>query len=150
MHESEVAMERPIRFCAVLVLALASHPLMAHHGIGGAYEVCKTVTLDGVLTGLEWRSPHVILHMNVKEQDGKVLAWSVETPAPNVLNRQGLNDFFVRTGDHIIAHVFVARDGSRDAATQDLILPGGRTVSATMGTSGLREAKAQCPEQAPR
>ena len=141
-----------IRFSAVVVVVLpiASLPLMAHHGIGAAYDVCKTVTLDGVLTRLEWRSPHVVLHLNVKGKDGNILAWNIETPAPNVLNRQGLNDFFTKTGDHITAHVFVAKDGSRGAVTQDLILPDGRTVSAIMGASGLREAKALCSNQSPR
>jgi hypothetical protein len=139
-------------FSAVIVgmLAIASLPLMAHHGISAAYDVCRTVTLDGVLTRLDWRSPHVILHLNVKTKDGQTLAWSVATPAPDVLNRQGLNDFFTKTGDHIIAHVFVAKNGSRDAITQDLILPDGRTVSAIMGTSGLREAQALCVTQSPR
>lgn len=142
-----------LTFSAVViaVLTITSLPLTAHHGISTAYDVCKTVTLDGVVTGLEWRNPHVVLHINVKGEDGNTLAWSVETPAPNVLNRQGLNDFFTKTGDHITAHVFVAKDGSRDAVTQDLILPDGRTVSAIMGgASGLREAKAQCSSQSPR
>jgi hypothetical protein len=141
-----------LTFSAVViaVLTITSLPLTAHHGIGTAYDVCKTVTLDGVVTGLAWRNPHVVLHINVKGEDGNTLAWSVETPAPNVLNRQGLNDFFTKTGDHITAHVFVAKDGSRDAVTQDLILPDGRTVSAIMGASGLREAKAQCSSQSSR
>jgi hypothetical protein len=131
------------------MLAIASPPLIAHHGIGATYDVCRTVTLDGVLTRLDWRSPHVVLHINVRAKDGQTLGWNVATPAPNVLNRQGLNDFFTKTGDHIIAHVFVAKDGSRDAVTQDLILPDGRTVSAIMGTSGLREAQALCANQSP-
>jgi hypothetical protein len=53
LHESEVAMVGRIGVSAVVgVLAIASLPLMAHHGIGTAYDVCKTVTLDGVLTRL--------------------------------------------------------------------------------------------------
>jgi hypothetical protein len=141
-----------VRFSAVVivVLATASLPLMAHHGIGAAYDVCKTVTLDGVLTRLEWRSPHVVLHLNVTGKDGNTLTWSVLTPAPNVLNRQGLNDFFTKVGDHIIARVFVAKDGSRDAVTQDLVLPDGRTVSAMMGTNGLSVSTAPCSNQSPR
>jgi hypothetical protein len=148
-REGEVTMIGRIRFYAavVVVLAIASIPLMAHHGISAAYDVCKTVTLDGVLTRLEWRNPHVVLRLSVLGKDGKTLMWNIETPAPNVLNREGLNDFFTKTGDHIIAHVFVAKDGSRDAVTQELILPDGRTISAIMGASGLRGAKALCPSQ---
>jgi Family of unknown function (DUF6152) len=142
---------RPPSLSAVViaVFATTSLPLIAHHGIGTAYDVCRTVTLDGVLTALEWRNPHVVLHINVKGEDGNTLAWSVATPAPNVLNRQGLNDFFARTGDHITAHVFVAKDGSRDAVTRDLILPSGRTISVSMGTGGLGDAQATCSGQSP-
>ena len=133
----------------IVALAIASLPLMAHHNIGAAYDVCKTVTLDGVLRGLEWRSPHVVLHLNVKGKDGDTQGWNVAIPAPGVLNQQGLNDFFTKTGDHITAHVFVAKNGSREAVTEDLILPDGRKVSAFMGTSELREAKSLCSAQSP-
>jgi Family of unknown function (DUF6152) len=132
-------------FSAVVVAAAIASPppLLAHHDVAAAYDVCRTVTLDGVVTKLEWRYPHVVLHLNVTGKDGKTLSWAVATPAPDVLNREGLNDFFTKTGDHVTAHVFVARDGSRDAMTQDLILPNDRTVRATMGASA-RDAQARC------
>lgn len=135
-----------ITFSTVVVVLVSGvlPPLAAHHDVVADYDVCKTVTLDGVVTELEWRHPHVVLHLNVTGKDGKTLAWTVATPAPNVLNRQGLNDFFTKTGDHVTAHVFVARDGSRDAVTHDLNLPNGRTVQATMGASVLRDAQARC------
>jgi len=134
----------------VVVLAIGSlPPLLAHHDVAADYDVCQTVALDGVVTELEWRHPHVVLHLNVTGKDGKTLAWTIATPAPNVFNRQALNDFFTKTGDHVIAHVFVAKDGSRDAVTQDLILPNGRTVHAIMGTSLLRAAQARCSKRLP-
>jgi Family of unknown function (DUF6152) len=141
-----------IRFSAAVVgltMGLLT-PLLAHHDVGVAYDVCRTVTLDGVVTGLEWRHPHVVLHLNVIGKDRKTLAWAVLTPAPNALNRQGLNDFFTKTGDHVTAHVFVAKDGSHEAITQDLILPDGRTISAVMSVSSLREAQARCPSHSPQ
>ena len=66
-------MARRPSFSAVVVavLTMTSLPLTAHHGIGAAYGVCRTVTLDGVLTGLEWRNPHVALHLNV---DGRTVS----------------------------------------------------------------------------
>jgi len=135
----------------IVTVAIASlTPLLAHHDVGVAYDVCRTVTLDGVITGLEWRYPHVVLHLNVVGKDRRPLAWAVATPAPNVLNREGLNDFFTKTGDHITAHVFVAKDGSRDAVTQDLILPDGRVVSASMASSSVREAQARCSNHSPQ
>jgi hypothetical protein len=135
---------------AVIVVAVAIAsltPLFAHHDVGATYDVCRIVTLDGVITGLEWRYPHVVLHLNVIGKDRRPLAWVVATPAPSVLNREGLNDFFTRTGEHVIAHVFVAKDGSRDAVTRDLILADGRTVTATITSNSLREAQARCSDR---
>jgi hypothetical protein len=130
----------------IVAVALASlTPLLAHHDVAAAYDICRPVTLDGVITGLEWRYPHVVLHLNVVGKDRKPLAWAVATPAPNVLNREGLNDFFTKAGDHVTAHVFVAKDGSRDAMTQELILPDGRTVSAA--STSLRDAQARCADR---
>jgi len=134
----------------VLLLAVCSLPaLLAHHNVAVDYDVCKTVTLDGIVTELEWRHPHVVLHLNVTGKDGKTLAWTVATPAPSVLNREGLNNFFTKTGDHVTAHVFAAKDGSKDAVTKDLILPNGRTVSALMGANALRDAQARCSKRLP-
>jgi hypothetical protein len=132
-------------FAVVVALTIALlTPLQAHHDIAAAYDVCRTVALDGVVTGLEWRSPHVVLHLNVIGTDRKTLAWNVATPAPNVLSREGLKDFFTKTGDRVTAHVFVAKNGSRDAFAQDLVLPDGRTVSANMASASLQEAQARC------
>jgi hypothetical protein len=136
-------------YAVVIAVAIASlTPLRAHHDVVADYDVCRIVTLDGVITGLDWRYPHVVLHLSVVGTDRRPLTWALATPAPNVLNREGLNDFFTRTGDHVTAHVFVAKDGSRDAVTQDLILPGGRTVSAIMASRSLREAQARCADHA--
>jgi hypothetical protein len=101
-----------------------------------------------VLIGLEWKFPHVILHVDVKGTDGTVVNWNVETLAPSGLVRKGLDSAFMKAGDPVSAHVFVAKDGARSAVTYDMTLPDGRTIDAVMGASGLSCSISQ-PASAP-
>ena len=36
-----------------------------------------------------WVNPHAWLHIDVKDEDGKTVAWMIETAAPNALLRRG-------------------------------------------------------------
>lgn len=140
VQEVGLGMARAGSSAVIVVMAIASlTPLLAHHNVGADYDVCRTVTFDGVITGLDWRYPHVVLHLNVVGKDRRALARAVSTLAPSVLNREGLNDFFTKTGD-LLPVMSLWRRTEPDAVTQNLILPGGRTVTTNMAPSGLREA----------
>ena len=56
-------------------------PLAAHHSFGAEYDVQKPITLTGVLTKVEWTSPHTHLYLDVKDdlfKGAKALYMNVE------------------------------------------------------------------------
>ena len=56
---------------AALVLAAAS--VSAHHSFAAEYDQNKPVTLKGKLTRVELTNPHGWIHMNVTDENAKVV-----------------------------------------------------------------------------
>jgi len=96
---------------ALGALLAVSLPVIAHHG-NASYEN-KKLTLKGTVTEWRWINPHVLLKIDVKGDDGKVVNWTCELVAPsNMINFGFAADSF-RTGDQVTAIVTqVAKSGA--------------------------------------
>lgn len=116
------------RLAAVLVLSLFAVPLLAHHTVAGIYDPDKRTTLSGVINDVQWKQPHVIVHMNVKGDTGQRVVWEVETQAPIVMQSHGLRAEMLRPGTNISSTVCLARDGSHRGYAQNIVVPDGGTI----------------------
>jgi hypothetical protein len=72
--------------------------------------------------------------VDVKNADGTVEEWMIETGTPNTLIRRGLTKESLPKGTEIIVDGYQSKDGSRRANGRDLTLPDGRTLF--LGSSG--------------
>lgn len=73
----------------VLLVVLAAAPVLAHHG-GAEYDA-KTIELSGTVKEFQFTNPHSWIQVDVKDQSGKVVEWSLEWGSPNTLTRQGVH-----------------------------------------------------------
>jgi hypothetical protein len=73
----------------LVTLVLMSGTIAAHHGRGATYDMTKQVTLKGVVSEVAWRNPHVVVDMDVKDQDGSVVNWAFENSSVSTLASQG-------------------------------------------------------------
>lgn len=69
---------------------LAAVPAGAHHSANAEFDTQKELTITGVLTKLENVNPHSWWYLNVKEPDGKVTTWRLESNSPAGLIRLGV------------------------------------------------------------
>ncbi len=99
--------------------------LSAHHTVVHFFDTSKLVTLQGTLTRVEWREPHVILRLETRRNGGSTTGWSVETQDPRGLALAGLSRDSFRVGEAFSATVCVAKDGTRWAVTHEIARPGG-------------------------
>jgi hypothetical protein len=95
-------------------------PTAAHHAIAGKFDDTQPVTLEGIVTKVDWRNPHVHVFMNV-EGGGGPENWAVELESPFELERSGWRANSVRAGDAIRVEGFTARDGSRQAWSTSML-----------------------------
>ena len=70
-------------------LLLAGARLMAHHEILAKFDDNKPVTLNGIVTLVDWRNPHVHVFMNVAEA-ARPINWAIELEGPIDLEQQRL------------------------------------------------------------
>ena len=63
---------------AGLGLAASGILLQAHHSTAN-YDVTRAVAIKGIVTSVDWRNPHVRIHVDVTDADGRIVNWDVET-----------------------------------------------------------------------
>jgi uncharacterized protein DUF6152 len=116
---------------AISALALAAYvmPMLAHHSVELEYDVSKIVTIQGVVTKIEWTNPHARVFVDAKNADGTVSNWEMELPAPNALKLRNVGFDFVKLGDQVTVDFWAAKNGSRLANALTLTVPDGRVVS---------------------
>ena len=111
---------------AVLVLAvgllLTAMPVLAHHWFKGQYDENQPVTLNGTVTKVIWKNPHVLLSIDVKERSGEVTKWELELASPNGLMSQGWKLDSFKRGDRVIVNGHRAKDGSNLASATKVTL----------------------------
>lgn len=105
-------------------------PLAAHHSFAAEFDDKQPVKLDGTVVKFDFMNPHSWIYLEVKNPDGTMVRWSVETGSTNALFRRGWRKESLRAGDHITVDAFRAKDGSNTANASTVKLPDGRQISA--------------------
>jgi Family of unknown function (DUF6152) len=111
-----------------LLLFAAGLPASAHHAFSSEFDTSKPVTLEGVVTRIDWVNPHIFFYVEVTGPDGAVVNWKCETRGPNGLARQGWTRDSLKTGDKVIVHGFLARDASHMVDGRKVTLADGRKI----------------------
>lgn len=120
-------------FAAGLLLVAAA-PVWAHHAFAAEFDSEKPIKLKGTVTKMEWINPHAWIHMDVKDDTGKVTNWMIECGAPNVLFRRGVTKNSVTPGMEIVVDGYRAKNGSNKANGMDVTFTDGKKLF--LGTPG--------------
>lgn len=121
-----------------VLLTVAGHAL-AHHAFAAEYDAKKRVTLQGVVTKMEWVNPHTWLHVDVKNPEGKVEEWLVEGGPPNALFRRGLQKTALMPGTPVTIEGAKARDGTNRINGSYVRLDGKKLFMGSSGTGNPDE-----------
>jgi Family of unknown function (DUF6152) len=99
-------------FLIAFALILAVAPLAAHHGTAASYDQTRWLTLKGVVTEFIWRNPHCALFVDVKDESGKVVKYSIEMFSPSLMVGRGYTKNVFKRGDEVTIDVHPSRAGT--------------------------------------
>ncbi len=121
-------MKKLLTLFVLMAILSFTDSLFAHHGRGGTYDMKKRMTLKGTVSRVAWQNPHVVIYMDVKDADGKVVTWGFENAGVSQLAQEGYNRNTLKVGQEITAIVNPAANGAPTAIIVKVILANGSEI----------------------
>jgi hypothetical protein len=91
-------------------LLMAARSAWSHHAFEAEFDANKPVKLQGRVTQVEWINPHVWIHLDVKDRDGKVANFRVEGGPQNAILRRGFTKKILPEGAEIVVDGYQSKD----------------------------------------
>lgn len=118
-----------MRFVAIS-LTLVCCPLVtfAHHASSVGYDWDNVTELEGEITSVLWRNPHVRMTLRRLGQDGEEELWELESAGLNIVQRLGVSSDDIHVGDRIRVAGAPNRQGQTKMFIGNALLADGREV----------------------
>ncbi len=129
------------RLVAVALLLTLAAPVWAHHSEAG-FDKTTIAAFEGVVTGFDWRNPHVYVLVETTEADGQPVQWRVETSSTPILSRRGWNSDSLRPGDSVLVRGHPERGTGRNYALLLALQKDDGTILTAAPLSSQSNAKA--------
>ena len=111
-----------------LILVFLSPVVFGHHSASVYYDVRNIVEMEGEVTGISWRNPHVSFTVKAVDENGQEALWSVVGTSLSVLERMQVSRDTVQIGDQVRAAGFSSRHGADGMFVRNMLLPDGREI----------------------
>jgi len=116
---------------SVAILAaccLPSLPTFAHHSPNVHFDRSEIIEIEGKLTEIYWRNPHVQLTVETTDEQDVKKTWEAEYLAPSFLFRQGVTADLLREGDSIRIAGFIGRANKSALFSTNILLANGQEI----------------------
>jgi hypothetical protein len=117
---------------AVFLFLSLGGSTFAHHGFVSWFDMTRSVTIKGTVTGFDWTNPHSYIYLDVKNEKGAVEAWRIELGAPGMLGRAGWSRDTLKSGDVITAIGNPAKDGKPLMHLSKIVFANGQELSTAL------------------
>ena len=119
-------------FLLIFGVATLGAPGFAHHGaVGYDYSVPRK-TLKGTVEQFSWQNPHTLLLLDVKDDKGNVVVWTMELNNPGNLVELGWTHSSLKPGDEITV-TFNPAKSKPNGICVDVMFADGRKLHSTQG-----------------
>ena len=127
-----------IAFAAASVLA-TSAAVRAHHG-SASYDEGTVITLEGTVVEWVWAFPHNYLTIEVKEENGAVTRWVIETQNPVSATSGGFTRRSFAAGDEVTVTLQPVKSGAPLGLIRSVVLPNGQRLGSGRDAPARTEA----------
>ena len=123
------------RYCLVVGMWLLLSPLVtfAHHSVVAFFDQGTVSELEGTITRVVWRNPHVVVVLLTGGEQ-----WELHSAAMNVLERNGITRDSFGIGDRVRVAGWPGRRGRNAMFVTNVLLPNGNELQMTARPQPLR------------
>ena len=107
---------------AIGSIFLGSTAAKAHHSFAATFKEDEMNTIEGVITDFRFRNPHVLIYLDVSNQDGTTTNWMVEGSSATGWRRSGWGDDSLQIGEMLRVTGSATIDGSPMVSIEDWAL----------------------------
>jgi hypothetical protein len=118
------AQVRRVTLAAILSGAFGSGIVAAHHSVA-PYDRASMRELEGVISGINWRNPHIRLTLSVTDGAGRKTQWELEGDSANAAARKGFTRDSVRIGDRVKVAGWPSTRGRQELFVINILAPSG-------------------------
>ena len=131
---------------AGLAIFFVSMQTRAQRSFTAAYDSSRKVTLEGIVTKVDWVNPRAFLFINVKDSGGSISNWAVEFGNPLELEKNGWKSNTLKIGDVVSVEGLLARGEARQASATSVVLKAsGRKIFTAVAARRPAAAAAPAP-----
>ena len=111
----------------LILILFAPAGTLAHHSRATFFDMNRTVELEGEITRVQWRHPHVRYWIQADPAYGGA-EWEMETTPPSLLERQGIGPDILTAGTRVRVAGPPSRYSANTMEVSHVLLPDGREV----------------------
>ena len=134
-------MKKRIAIAFSVCLLVGGTSVFAHHS-QASFDLNKQVTIEGVITQVNWANPHSLFFVEVKGE-GDVKKWALEGPGPNGLTKEGWTAKTLSIGDKITATGNPSRSGRPMMLLKEVVTADGKKLAT--GVTGNFDPSRRAP-----
>ena len=111
-------------------LFASANQATAHHSYAAEFDRNAPATIEGVVTEVWFKSPHVRYYIKVTDAEGNEVIWDTRGLAPAKLVRAGWKKDTIKVGDQVTLFGHVGRTNKTIMSILDITLADGRVLTS--------------------
>ncbi|MDH3420773.1 MAG: DUF6152 family protein [Gammaproteobacteria bacterium] len=115
------------RFACVALGLILAGGVAAHHSVA-PFDRSSMQELEGEITSITWRNPHIFLTLSVTDESGQTTDWSIEGDSANAAASRGYDRNTLSIGDHVRIAGWPSTRGRREVFLINILHDGVETV----------------------
>ena len=109
---------------------------LAHHSTSVAFDTSIVAELEGEVTDVRWRNPHVSFTLKTENANDQETSWNIESHSLSIMRRMDLAEPFIHVGDEIkVAGNPARRADAKGMFVQNILLASGEEWVFKFGAS---------------
>ena len=123
----------------IVGLLLAAHSTPAHHS-NAVFNHEHLTVVTGTVTRFAFINPHAQIYLNVEDDKGRVVEWTVTGTTPSAMRRLGWNSNMFKPGEQLTITGMAYRDGRPIMINLKIVRANGEEVRIGATEQGFYDA----------